>query len=75
MHEAPADGSARADALLDTVAGVFVPGGHAPMIDLWNSTDLGRILTRLWARGVPFSAICHGTHRTAHSLSHPPLLM
>lgn len=25
-------------------AGIFLPGGHAPMTDLWNDKDLGRIL-------------------------------
>lgn len=32
------------DEELATFAGVFVPGGHAPLTDLGDNPDLGRIL-------------------------------
>lgn len=31
--------------VLDMCAGVFVPGGHAPMQDLGDDAELGRVLT------------------------------
>ena len=32
------------DEELNSFAGVFIPGGHAPISDLGNNPDLGRIL-------------------------------
>lgn len=40
-------------------AGIFVPGGHAPMTDLWNDKDLGRILMHFHNRNKPTGIICH----------------
>ena len=39
---------------------VFVPGGHAPMVDLWPSTAVGRILVQFARAKKPIVAICHG---------------
>lgn len=39
---------------------VFVPGGHAPMIDLTTDKDLGKILKSFHDRGLPTALICHG---------------
>jgi putative intracellular protease/amidase len=41
-------------------AGVFVPGGHAPMIDLHQSPEFGRILRRMHVLARPTAMICHG---------------
>ena len=46
--------------LLDEFAAVFVPGGHAPIIDLMSSTAVGRILVHLVQRDKPIGCICHG---------------
>lgn len=40
--------------------GIFVPGGHAPMIDLASNKDLGIILNDFHNTGRPTALICHG---------------
>lgn len=40
--------------------GVFVPGGHAPMVDLVKDPDLGRMLLGFHQAGKPTALICHG---------------
>lgn len=39
---------------------VFIPGGHAPLIDLANNSEVGTILTHFNAEAKPTAAICHG---------------
>lgn len=39
---------------------VFVPGGHAPMVDLVKDKDLGQILRSFHETGRPTALICHG---------------
>ena len=41
-------------------AGVFIPGGHAPMIDLVKDKNLGLILKSFHDSGRPTALICHG---------------
>ena len=41
-------------------AGVFVPGGHAPMVDLVKDRDLGKILLSFHNTNRPTALICHG---------------
>jgi putative intracellular protease/amidase len=48
------------DQELENYAGVFIPGGHAPMTDLTSDKDLGRILLHFHRRGKPTGSICHG---------------
>jgi len=45
---------------LDNYAGVFVPGGQAPVVDLMQDPDLGEILRHFHARGKPTALLCHG---------------
>jgi putative intracellular protease/amidase len=45
---------------LDTYAGVFVPGGHAPMEDLSKAPAMGRVLNHFHAKNKPTALICHG---------------
>lgn len=45
---------------LKTFAGVFVPGGHAPMEDLLEDKDVGRILRYFHQAKKPTAMICHG---------------
>lgn len=45
---------------LDTIAGVFVPGGHAPISDLASDPDLGVILRHAHEQGKPTALLCHG---------------
>ncbi|WP_335980006.1 MULTISPECIES: type 1 glutamine amidotransferase domain-containing protein [Streptomycetaceae] len=51
---------ALADADLEGVDAVYVPGGHGPMEDLAVDADSGRLLTRALERGLPVGVVCHG---------------
>ena len=48
------------DAGTDRYAGLFIPGGHAPLIDLSNNADVGKLLSHFHAAAKPTAAICHG---------------
>ena len=48
------------DKELATFAGVFIPGGHAPLADLGADKELGRILRYFHRENKPTAAICHG---------------
>lgn len=39
---------------------VFIPGGHAPLIDLANNPQVGAILQHFHQQGKATAAICHG---------------
>ncbi len=45
---------------LDRFAGVFVPGGHAPVVDLMQDTDAGTILRHFHQVAKPTALLCHG---------------
>ncbi|WP_462156937.1 type 1 glutamine amidotransferase domain-containing protein [Pseudoalteromonas sp. GB56] len=45
---------------LGKFSGVFIPGGHAPLIDLANNTDVRTILQHFHEQSKPTAAICHG---------------
>ncbi len=45
---------------LDGYAGLFVPGGHAPMADLLVDAQLGQILRHFHKHSKPTAMICHG---------------
>jgi putative intracellular protease/amidase len=40
--------------------GVFIPGGHAPLADLGDNPELGRILSHFHRENKPTAALCHG---------------
>lgn len=44
----------------DDYDAIYVPGGHAPMADLADDADLGRLLLAANARGTTVAALCHG---------------
>lgn len=44
----------------DGYAGLFIPGGHAPMADLITDKTLGKILVSFHSTGRPTGIICHG---------------
>ncbi|KAF2648012.1 class I glutamine amidotransferase-like protein [Lophiostoma macrostomum CBS 122681] len=50
------------DENLRDYAGVFIPGGHAPLSDLGDNKELGRILQHFHDRHKPTAAICHGPY-------------
>jgi putative intracellular protease/amidase len=45
---------------LDGFAGLFVPGGHAPVVDLMQDAELGVILRHFHEAGKPTALLCHG---------------
>lgn len=45
---------------LGDYAGVFFPGGHAPMTDLARSSEVGQILQHFHKNSKPTALICHG---------------
>lgn len=45
---------------LDQFAGLFVPGGHAPVVDLMQDADAGAILRHFHAASKPTALLCHG---------------
>jgi putative intracellular protease/amidase len=51
---------ALADVDVDGYDAVVIPGGHAPMVDLYQDRDLGRLLTDAVGAGTIVAAICHG---------------
>jgi len=48
------------DGGLDQYLGVFVPGGHAPVVDLIDNTETGEILRHFHDSGKPTALLCHG---------------
>ena len=45
---------------LEQYAGVLIPGGHAPLIDLVDNAEMGEILTYFHKANKPTAFICHG---------------
>ena len=41
-------------------AAVVIPGGHGPVVDLWEDADLGRVLVQADEAGTVIGAVCHG---------------
>jgi putative intracellular protease/amidase len=52
--------SSISDEELNTYAGIFIPGGHAPLNDLGDNPELGRILSHFHQNAKPTAALCHG---------------
>jgi len=50
---------------------VFVPGGHAPMMDLVTNRSLGKILRTFHAQRKPTALICHGPVSLISALDNP----
>jgi len=50
------------DQELEGFSGVFIPGGHAPLADLGDSKELGRILEHFHGKQKPTATICHGPY-------------
>lgn len=55
---------------LDGYAGVFVPGGHAPVVDLMQDADLGEILRHFHEQAKPTALLCHGPIAVAAAMPH-----
>jgi putative intracellular protease/amidase len=57
---------------LDGYAGVFVPGGHAPVVDLMQDADAGAILRHFHEAAKPTALLCHGPVVVAAALAEAP---
>ncbi|WP_076069648.1 type 1 glutamine amidotransferase domain-containing protein [Sphingomonas montana] len=57
---------------LDGYAGVFVPGGHAPAVDLMQDRDTGTILRHFHTAAKPTALLCHGPVVVAAALDDAP---
>jgi len=57
---------------LDGFVGVFVPGGHAPVVDLMQDRNAGAILRRFHAASKPTALLCHGPVVVAAALDDAP---
>ncbi|WP_043879400.1 type 1 glutamine amidotransferase domain-containing protein [Azorhizobium caulinodans] len=55
---------------LDAYAGVFVPGGQAPVVDLMQDADVGFILRHFHERAKPTALLCHGPIVVAAAMPH-----
>lgn len=56
---------------LDEYEAVFIPGGHAPLIDLASNPQVGDILRHFHQAGKPTAAICHGPIALLSAQSQP----
>ena len=57
----PADLNALTGKDLDTLAGIFIPGGNGPLMDLCQAPDVDRLLRYCLARAKPIATLCHGS--------------
>ncbi len=53
---------------LDDHAGLFVPGGHAPVVDLMQDADMGAILRHFHKTERPTALLCHGPVATVAAM-------
>jgi putative intracellular protease/amidase len=51
---------ALSDVVVSDYDAIYIPGGHAPMADLAQDADLGRLLNEADAQGKIVAALCHG---------------
>jgi putative intracellular protease/amidase len=56
------------DAGLDQYVGLYVPGGHPPMVDLMQDLELGEILRHMHATSKTTALLCHGPIATAAAM-------
>lgn len=57
---------------LDAYAGVYVPGGHAPMNDLMQDKDFGKVLRYFHQHNKPTAFLCHGPIASLAALDDAP---
>jgi len=55
---------------LDGYAGVFVPGGQAPVVDLMQDPDAGEILRYFHEQSKPTALLCHGPIALVSAMTH-----
>ena len=55
---------------LDKYAGMFVPGGQAPVVDLMQDREVGEILRHFHERAKPTALLCHGPIAIVAAMPH-----
>jgi putative intracellular protease/amidase len=55
---------------LDSCAAVFVPGGHAPVVDLMQDPETGQMLRYFHQHSKPTAFLCHGPVVTISAMPH-----
>jgi len=55
---------------LDSYAGVFVPGGQAPVVDLMQDPEVGEILRYFHQQSKPTALLCHGPIALVAAMPH-----
>jgi putative intracellular protease/amidase len=55
---------------LDQYAGVFVPGGQAPVVDLMQDARMGEVLRHFHERRKPTALLCHGPIALVSAMAH-----
>ena len=55
---------------LDHYAGVFVPGGQAPVVDLMQDPQLGEMLRHFHDQAKPTALLCHGPIALVSAIPH-----
>ena len=55
---------------LDRYAGMFTPGGHAPIVDLMQEPEMGTILRHFHEAGKPTALMCHGPIALVSAMPH-----
>ncbi len=58
------------DGGLDDYAGLFVPGGQAPVVDMMQSPELGEILRHFHETAKPTALLCHGPIAVVAAMPH-----
>lgn len=56
---------------LDSFDGIYLPGGHAPMVDLMQDQDLGMALRKFHTAGKVTGLLCHGPIALSSSTDNP----
>ncbi len=57
---------------LDAFAGLYVPGGHAPVVDLMQDAEMGTILRHFHETAKPTALLCHGPIAIAAAMPDAP---
>jgi putative intracellular protease/amidase len=55
---------------LERYIGLFVPGGHPPMMDLMQDPDFGEVLRHFHAEAKPTALLCHGPIAMTAAMPH-----
>ena len=56
---------------LDGYAGMFVPGGQAPVVDLMQDSQMGEVLRHFHDHAKPTALLCHGPIALVSAMSRP----